>query len=110
MSIKLRLYSEEGGLSTAFGPGTARLLQGIEQHSSLYQAAKDMDMAYSKAWKSIRSTEANLGYSLIFRNGSFGSTLTDEGKKILTLYEEVLKVCEAAGGETLKVFDFEVNP
>ena len=45
--MSLRLYFEE----KAFGPGMVMLLREVERTGSLQKAAKNMNMAYSKAWK-----------------------------------------------------------
>ena len=43
-------------------------------------------MAYSKAWRIIKETEAALGTQLLNRDGAHGSTLTEEGDKLLDTY------------------------
>ena len=54
--MSLRLYFEE----KAFGPGMVMLLREVERTGSLQKAAKNMNMAYSKAWHLIRSAEGDL--------------------------------------------------
>lgn len=45
-------------------------------------------MSYSKAWRIIREAEEMLGFKLIDRlSGSKGSLLTEEGIRILDLFE-----------------------
>jgi molybdate transport system regulatory protein len=48
-----------------------------------------MKMAYSKAWRIIKETEAALDMQLLNRDGAHGSTLTDEGNKLLDAYLEI---------------------
>ena len=86
---QLTIYSDklmEGG---AFGKGIAMLLRGIVETGSLHATTKKIHMAYSKAWRIIRETEASFGYNLIIRDGARGSTLTKEGQKLLTVYEQL---------------------
>jgi len=90
---RLRIRREGQDTKSAFGRGTAQLLQGIVELNSLNQAAKRMGMAYSKAWKSIKATEAHLGFDLIERHAQHGSVLTEKGLRFL---ERFLRAEEAA--------------
>lgn len=94
-SIKVKI-SRSGEHRTGFGPGIAELLSGIECSGSLNQAAKDMNMAYSKAWKIIREVEEKLGFQLIERRGAHGSVLTVQGKKTLEAFFEMEQKATAA--------------
>ena len=80
MSIKL--YGED----KAFGPGIAELLRNVEKEGSLQGAAQSMNMAYSKAWRIIKDTEAALDLQLLNRDGAHGSDLTEAGNKLLDTY------------------------
>ncbi|MEG2083597.1 MAG: LysR family transcriptional regulator, partial [Oscillospiraceae bacterium] len=66
--IRIRITKHDGDKSCAFGFGTAELLRGVSEHGSLNRAAHEMGMAYSKAWKSLRETEKQLGFSLLDRH------------------------------------------
>ncbi len=98
---RLRIRRGEEDTKTAFGHGTAMLLQGIRELSSLNRAAKRMGMAYSKAWKSIRSTEDHLGFPLIERKAQHGSVLTEQGERFLDYF---LRAEAAAEEAASKVF------
>lgn len=89
ISIKIRITPEGKDLASAFGPGSATLLQGIKKYRSLNKAAKEMHMAYSKAWKRLKDTETQLGFALIERQGARGSILTPEGEEILALFYDL---------------------
>ena len=73
------------------GVGTAWLLRGVEKTGSLSEAAKEMDMSYSKAHKLVKTLEAALGTKVLAsqRGGSDrgGSALTPEGLRFLKRYE-----------------------
>ena len=71
------------------GRGVVTLLQGIVDYGSLNQAAKRIGMAYSKAWRIAKEAEAGLGLQLINRDGARGSTLTEDGKRIVEAYHEL---------------------
>ena len=98
---RLRIRCRESDTKSAFGHGTAQLLQGIVELNSLHQAAKRMGMAYSKAWKSIRATEAHLGFDLIERHAQHGSVLTEKGAKFLDCF---LRAEEAANRAAAEIF------
>ena len=74
-----------------FGPGVADLLKRVQEHQSLRAAALSMEMAYSKAWRILRTAEAGFGCKLVHssiggRHGG-GAVLTPEGEEILSAYE-----------------------
>jgi molybdate transport system regulatory protein len=72
-----------------FGNGLVALLRGVRDLGSLNRASKEMHMAYSKAWKLMNRAEEHVGTPLITRDGARGSTLTDEGRRILNAFEVV---------------------
>ncbi|MDO4491720.1 MAG: LysR family transcriptional regulator [Lachnospiraceae bacterium] len=76
-----------------FGPGMSRLLHLIDEHGSIAAAAKEMEMAYSKAWKMLRKAEKGVAFPLILREKGGktggGSKLTKEGKEFIELYDEM---------------------
>lgn len=89
--MSLKLYFED----KAFGPGAATLLRNIDRTGSLLGAAKEMNMAYSKAWKIIKNIESMWGFQLTNREtggrDGGGSTLTPRAREILEHYE---RFCE----------------
>ena len=95
-NVRIKIFGIEGDKKHAFGKGTAMLLRGITVHHSLNKAAKEMGMAYSKAWKSINATEEYLGIKLIERQAQRGSTLTEDGLQLLQIYEDAEKAAAAA--------------
>ena len=103
--IKLTIENPKSGSSSAFGPGIAALCDGVRETGSLNAAAKNMGMAYSKAWRIIKETEAALGIQLLDRDGAHGSTLTKEGDKLLDTYLEIdAKLQKIAEEEFAKLF------
>ena len=87
--IRLAVKGSAVESNSQFGRGVANLCLGVRTFGSLNAAAKDMKMAYSKAWRIIKETEAALGMQLLNRDGAHGSTLTAEGDKLLDAYLEV---------------------
>ena len=82
--VKLSIGSDE--TEAVFGRGVAMLCRGVRDDGSLNKAAKNMGMAYSKAWRIVKDTEAALGIQLLDRDGAHGSTLTEAGNKLLDAY------------------------
>jgi molybdate transport system regulatory protein len=75
----------------AFGDGPYTLLRRVEKMGSLHQAAKQMGMSYSKAWRLIRTLEERLGFTLLERKvGGLhggGSRVTPQGKDLMDHYK-----------------------
>ncbi|NTU89899.1 MAG: LysR family transcriptional regulator [Actinobacteria bacterium] len=89
IQVKTTIYNEESPSHGVLSMGTIALLRGVERTGSLNKAAKDMKMAYSKAWTLLRGVEENFGSPLIARDGARGSTLTSEGKRFIELYDGI---------------------
>ena len=87
IQVRLTFYTGKSVDEGTFGKGIATLLNGVEELGSLNAAAKKIHMAYSKAWRIVKETEAGFGFLLIDRDGARGSTLTPEGRKLLSAYK-----------------------
>lgn len=91
LCLKITLRLEDGERQRRFGPGVAALLAGVRERRSLRAAAGSMGMAYSKAWRIVRSAEEAFGCRLLDstiggRHGG-GAALTPEAEKLLAAYE-----------------------
>ncbi len=91
--VRLTITNPASESTSAFGPGV--------DHGSLNAAAKDIGMAYSKAWRIIKDTEDSLDIQLLLRDGAHGSTLTDEGNQLLDAY---LRIQEQLAAEGQRLF------
>ena len=58
--VRLSIVNPKSESGSAFGHGIAELCLGVKNLGSLNAAAKSMGMAYSKAWRIIKDTEAAL--------------------------------------------------
>lgn len=85
-TIRLSITNPASESGSVFGRGIANLCLGVREAGSLNAAAKGMGMAYSKAWRIIKETEAALDLQLLNRDGAHGSTLTEEGDALLDAY------------------------
>lgn len=93
-STRVIILDEDSNLPGAFGAGCVQLLLGVERDHSLNRAAKNIGMAYSKAWRILKEAEAQLGVQLLNRNGARGSELTEAGKRALQSYETLTSEIE----------------
>lgn len=89
LTVTLRLLDEEG--QRRFGPGVAALLAEVREKRSLRAAAGAMGMAYSKAWRIVRTAEDAFGCKLLSstiggRHGG-GAALTPEAEALLAAYQ-----------------------
>ncbi len=87
--IHVLVKEKDSEVDHYFGHGVANLLHGVEEYHSLRVSAKQMRMAYSKAWRIIKEAEEGLGIQLLSRMGKKGSEITREGALFLKAYEEI---------------------
>ena len=85
-TIRLSIMNPDAESGSLFGRGIASLCLGVRETGSLNAAAKGMGMAYSKAWRIIKDTEAALDLQLLNRDGAHGSDRTEAGNKLLDTY------------------------
>jgi len=88
LKLTVRIYTEDD--HRCYGPGIATLLERVQTHKSLRAAAASMEMAYSKAWRIIRTAEEVFGYKLLTStiggHHGGGASLTPEAERLLTAY------------------------
>ena len=109
LKLTVRLYTDDN--QRCFGPGIATLLERVREHKSLRSAAASMGMAYSKAWRIIRTAEDVFGCKLldstIGGRGGGGAVLTPEAERLLAAYEAyVADVTAHAQGKFEEAFGF----
>ena len=90
LKLTIRLFTDDN--QRCFGPGIATLLERVRAHKSLRSAAASMGMAYSKAWRIIRTAEDVFGCKLLEstvggQHGG-GAVLTPEAERILAAYRD----------------------
>ncbi len=93
MKVAYKVWLDNDG--KAFGDGPYELLKRVDGTHSLHQAAKEMGMAYSKAWRLIGTMEKRLGFLLIERKvggrSGGGSRVTSQGKELMKRYKHFQK-------------------
>lgn len=82
-----------------FGPGMQELLERVAATGSLHQAAKLMDMSYTKAWHLLRETEEHLGWKLVERHvggvSGGGTSLTPTGSELVRRFAAFMAETDA---------------
>ena len=106
LAVTLRLLDAEG--QRRFGPGVAALLEEVRERRSLRAAAASMGMAYSKAWRIVRSAEEALGRKLLDstiggRHGG-GAALTEEAERLLAAYRALREETAAFAQERFREY------
>ena len=56
-NTRVRVRGKDSRNNDYFGRGVADLLHGVEEYHSLNLSAKNMGMAYSKAWRIVKLAE-----------------------------------------------------
>jgi molybdate transport system regulatory protein len=64
LTMRLHIWFERDE-KIFLGIGRALLLEKIEQHGSLRQAATDMKMSYRAAWGKLKAAEVSIGKPLV---------------------------------------------
>ena len=93
MKVVFRVWLDNNG--QAFGKGPYELLKGVEETDSLHQAAKQLGMSYSKAWRLLQIIEKRLGFVLLERKvgglSGGGSKVTPKARELMKHYERFEK-------------------
>lgn len=89
-----------------FGPGKAALLRAIDEAGSIAGAARALGMSYARAWSLTESMSRAFDRPLVERHvgghDHGGSRLTDDGRKLLALYERINAESERASADALE--------
>ncbi len=104
LKLTIRLYSDDQ--RRCFGPGIATLLERVQEHHSLRAAAASMGMAYSKAWRILRTAEDVFGCRLLDSTiggvHGGGAVLTPEANQLLGTYQAYAAEVEAFAQEQFR--------
>ena len=104
LKLTIRMYTDDN--QRCFGAGIATLLERVRVHKSLRAAAASMEMAYSKAWRIIRTAEGVFGCKLLSSTigGSHGggAVLTPQAERLLAAYADYQAQVEAFAQEKFR--------
>ena len=97
MQVKAKIWIEQEGIKV-FGDGPWDLLTRVERTGSLRQAAAEIKMSYSQAWRLLRTIEKKLGYTLLEKQtggaGGGYSKLTSRAKTLTIAYSQFRREAE----------------
>lgn len=87
---RVKLWVEKDG-KLALSVYRVRLLRLIDETGSLAEAAERMGLSYRRAWGKLREIESNLGLKLVESEaggaGGGGSRLTEDGRRLIEIFE-----------------------
>lgn len=88
------------GDEIAFGPGKAELLAAVAEAGTLAEAARQLSMSYMRAWKLLQTMNGSFCAPLaVASRGGAGRgrvELTETGRRVLALYQEMDAACRQA--------------
>ena len=94
VAVKGRLWLEVDG-ETFIAPGRVTLLERIDEYGSITRAAKSMKMSYRHAWLLVDDMNKKAPSPLVMRvtggKGGGGTSLTEEGKTVVTRFKRMLE-------------------
>ncbi len=94
--IKSRIWIEIDD-KVLLGEGRVQLLKAINETGSLSKAAKKLEISYKKAWSLIdavnKSAKKPVTETSIGGKGGGGAQLTNYGKKLISVFDEINKNC-----------------
>lgn len=94
--IKSRVWIEHDN-HVLLGEGRVHLLKAIETTGSLSKAAKSLNLSYKKAWNLIdsvnKSAKKPVTINSIGGKGGGGAELTEYGKSLINVFDEINKNC-----------------
>ena len=80
------------------GEREARLLEAVERVRSIKDAAAEAGISYRTAWSAIQQLEKSLGRPMVASRaggpGGGATTLTDECRRLLAVYQELRRRLE----------------
>ena len=94
--IKSRIWIESED-KVLLGEGRVHLLKAIQEMGSLSKAAKSLNISYKKAWQLLdsvnKSAKNPVTINSIGGKGGGGAELTEYGKSLVLVFDEINKDC-----------------
>jgi molybdate transport system regulatory protein len=96
------------------GPGKIRLLELIENHGSISEAARAMDMSYRRAWLLIADLNKNFREPVTSTQtggkGGGHARLTEFGHELIRRYRAIERDAAAAVADQLSSLQADIAP
>ncbi len=94
MRVRCKVWIETDDGKPIISEGKYRLLKEIENTGSIKLASERLGLTYKRAHSKVRVLEKRLGKKALQAHRGKGTYLTEGGKKLLALYEELFKKVE----------------
>ena len=75
------------------GTGRMLILESIARTGSINKTAKELKMSYKTVWSKIKSTEQHFGRPVVHADRKQGTSLTEDGRRLLDNYRTLKKRC-----------------
>ncbi len=86
-----------------------RLLEAIDEKGTLTHAARSLPLSYKAAWDALEAMNRLAGRPLVARSSGGrrggGTTLTEHGRHLVSIYRTVNNECQAAISELVQHLD-----
>jgi molybdate transport system regulatory protein len=93
LTVKSKIWIEDENGDVVFGSGRLHILSAVEEHGSIFAAAKALKMSYRAVWGKIKATEDRLGQPLLTKRtgGSHGggSELTPLARALIKRFRHL---------------------
>jgi len=97
-TVRPRIRVVRNDDTIVLGPGKADLLDAIASTGSIRAAAEELGMSYMRAWTLVRTMNAAFRAPLVEKErggaGQGGASLTEAGRRVLTLYRKMEQKAE----------------
>ena len=93
LQVRYKVWLERGG-QVALSDWRVQLLEEIDRHGSLAEAARHIGVPYKTAWYKLKEMEKSLGEALLTSASGGpkggGATLTDAGREAIRQYQQLI--------------------
>ncbi|HEY8691606.1 MAG TPA: LysR family transcriptional regulator [Chloroflexota bacterium] len=105
---RCKIWLESDAGEVALSDWRVQLLEAVDQHGSLAEAARQLAVPYKTAWYKLKDMEATIGVALLLTSsggkGHGGASLTEAGQEAVRRYHAIV---DGLDGEVRERFDAE---
>lgn len=107
LEVRSKTWLEANG-KFIIGEGGIALLEAIDEHGSIQEAARRLGWSYRHTWGYLKNMERNADMRFVLaRHGGTsrgGTRLTPEGRKLLRDYKRLQKTLQTTVKKTSRLF------
>jgi molybdate transport system regulatory protein len=98
LSVRSKIWIEDGTGNVVFGLGRLRMLEAVKAHGSLHAAARELGMGYRALWARLHATEERLNAPLLVKrqggSAGGGSALTPLAERLVEEFRRIHREVE----------------